>query len=272
MKRRVFISLLTLGFMLYLVGVEVNDTLPQLPAGGGVEMHFIKSVVREKVSDTFGVGGNARKDIIDMGQKLIESVVNASSAAEYGNETLARGNKTTVDDVIFGTGVYRTPFGITLENLSPEKKSELKSVASKTKPLDHALMYSLVSELTSYSDWERIFSEHTYIIDEANSNSSSVERMNEILGNETILVAIVNKGELEWEKKIGVRARGIVISPPEEPTIWVKVESDAMRNLVDCVDNKTSGKDIVENMTEYWKQGSIEIYPVTAGLMNYLRG
>ena len=266
-------------FLVFIMGMAVVGQVSAISVPSvDIELfvHYVKELITEKISELIGVGGTAKTDIQKMERDMseggakanieepLESVesVETTSTTQPPEDTAETGSNTAVSTIQPDTTITTTTITTTISRIMywdlPYRGSSSRRSAPATAHTDKD---------DSGSIWDDRFDECVHIIDIVKSDAHVMDKLNDI-GDETVLVAIVDDGKLQWEKKIGMAKGGIMKSRSGEPTVWIKVDAKAAESLYQDLKNGAGRDDLIRSAIGLWKKGKIEIYPVSkAGKM-----
>lgn len=266
-------------FLVFIMGMAVVGQVSAISVPSvDIELfvHYVKELITEKISELIGVGSTAKTDIQKMERNMSEEgakanieeplgsveSVETTSTTQPPEDTAETGSNTAVSTIQPDTTITTTTITTTISRIMywdlPYRGSSSRRSAPATAHTDKD---------DSGSIWDDRFDECVHIIDIVKSDAHVMDKLNDI-GDETVLVAIVDDGKLQWEKKIGMAKGGIMKSRSGEPTVWIKVDAKAAESLYQDLKNGAGRDDLIRSAIGLWKKGKIEIYPVSkAGKM-----
>lgn len=266
-------------FLVFIMGMAVVGQVSAISVPSvDIELfvHYVKELITEKISELIGVGSTAKTDIQKMERDMSEGgakanieeplgsveSVETTSTTQPPEDTAETGSNTAVSTIQPDTTITTTTITTTISRIMywdlPYRGSSSRRSAPATAHTDKD---------DSGSIWDDRFDECVHIIDIVKSDAHVMDKLNDI-GDETVLVAIVDDGKLQWEKKIGMAKGGIMKSRSGEPTVWIKVDAKAAESLYQDLKNGAGRDDLIRSAIGLWKKGKIEIYPVSkAGKM-----
>lgn len=233
--RPIYLVIILAIFLVVVLGIILGEDVPE---DRGMAVHYVKVMAAERIKETTGIGDTPKAKIIAAEERMIKA---AGMEVETAPSTVgATEQPSTV--IIEETTIKGVPMPSTI----------LGQTVSRT---------DMAISLTSDSIWEDYFKERGYMIGQINSDAQLTDKIEDGMGDEVILVAIMDD-RLEWEKKFGVEDGRIVLNPEGEPTIWVQVDSKTAEEFLGYIRGNVSRHDTMERMMSYWKADRIKIYPV----------
>ncbi len=243
-------------------------------------VHYVKELITEKISELIGVGSTAKTDIQKMERDMSEEGAKANIEEPLGSvESVGTTSTTQPPGDTAGTGSNTA-----VSTTHPDTTITTTTITTRTTTTISRIMYwdlpyrgsssRRSAPATAHTDkddsgsiWDDRFDECTHVIDIINSDAHVTDKLNDI-GDETVLVAIVDDGRLQWERKMGMVKGRIMKSRSGEPTVWIKVDAEAAESLYHDLKNGAGRDDLIRSAIGLWKKDKIEIYPVSkAGKM-----